>query len=243
MPSVAQHYKNHLAPVYMWMVGGADAAIARGQAEMEAVCPHPSKNRVALDLGAGFGMHAIPLANMGYSVVAIDSSEELLGALRSYAGGRSIKIINADLMRFGEHAEAPVALIVCLGDTLTHLPDRQSVERLFDDAAMALEEGGRFIITFRDYSTPLAGPARFIAVRSDEDRILTCFLEYDDETVTVHDLLHQRDGTGWRQRISAYKKLRLSTTWLVGALESRGFQVRHEAGLAGMTRIIAQRAA
>jgi len=73
MPSVTEHYENHLAPVYLWMAGGIDMAVRRGQAEVEAVCPRPLKWRLAVDLGAGFGMHAIPLANLGHSVLAIDS--------------------------------------------------------------------------------------------------------------------------------------------------------------------------
>jgi hypothetical protein len=241
MSSVTQHYENHLAPIYLWMAGGMDAAIARGQAEVEAACPRPSKNRVAFDLGAGFGMHAIPLANIGYSVLAIDSSEILLDLMRSQSGARSIRTIRDDLICFKRYVEAPVALIVCMGDTLTHLPERKSIETLFADVANALEKGGTFVTTFRDYSVALKGSDRFIPVRSDADRILTCFLEYEDEAVTVHDILSEREDSTWRQRVSAYRKLRLSTAWVVGTLVSNGFQVRHEAGLAGMTRVIAVR--
>jgi Methyltransferase domain len=243
MSSVTQHYENHLAPVYLWMAGGMDAAIERGRAEVEASCARPSKNRLAIDLGAGFGMHAIPLANIGYSVLAIDSSEILLGALRSQSGARSISVIRDDLISFKRHVEAPVALIVCMGDTLAHLPERKSVETLFDDVANTLERGGAFIATFRDYSVPLKGSDRFILVRSDADRILTCFLEYEEEAVIVHDILSEREGSTWRQRVSAYRKLRLSAAWVVGTLVSKGLHVRHEAGLAGMTRVIATRPA
>jgi hypothetical protein len=46
-------------------------------------------------------------------------------------------------------------------------------------------QGGLFAATFRDYvSAPLQGDARFILVRSDHERLLTCFLEYADTTVT-----------------------------------------------------------
>src|SRR5271156_672809 len=144
MSSVTQHYENHLAPIYLWMAGGMDAAIARGQAEVEAACPRLSKNCVAIDLGAGFGMHAIPLANIGYSVLAIDSSEILLDLMRSQSGARSIRTIRDDLICFKRYVEAPVALIVCMGDTLTHLPERKSIETLFADVANALETGGTF---------------------------------------------------------------------------------------------------
>jgi hypothetical protein len=241
MPSVTEHYENHLAPVYVWMVGGIDAAITRGQAEVDMVCPRPLEPQPAVDLGAGFGMHTIPLANIGYSVLAIDTSGTLLGTLASLIGNRSIKPVRDDLLSFKQHLDAPPALIVCLGDTLTHLPDRPSVLRLFDDVAASLANDGTFIVTFRDYSSALSGLMRFVPVRSDSDRILTCFLEYDDEAVTVHDILHERDGKEWRQHVSAYRKLRLSAEWMVDALEARRFQVKKEQGVAGMTRLISKR--
>jgi len=241
MPSVTEHYVNHLAPIYVWMAGGWESAITRGRAELDAACPRPCESHVAVDLGAGFGMHAIPLADIGYSVLAIDSSSTLLELMENHRGARPIVAINDDLLSFKMHLQAPVGLFVCMGDTLTHLPDRPSIEQLFSDVTNMLVRSGTFILTFRDYSTPLIGANRFISVRSDADRILTCFLEYEDQGVNVHDILHDWDGVEWRQRVSAYRKLRLSPEWVVRALESQGLQVRREQGIAGMVRLIATR--
>ncbi len=50
-------------------------------------------------------------------------------------------------------------------------------------------------MSFRDYAgAPLEGDARFILVRSDEQRVMTCFLDYADRSVAVHDLLHEKHG-------------------------------------------------
>ena len=186
-------------------------------------------------------MHAIPLADLGYDVLATDTSDTLLHTLDDHIGTRPIRTIRDDLRAFKRHLDAPAALILCMGDTLTHLPDRDSVRGLFNDIAHTLAEGGTFILTFRDYSTPLTGPARFIPVRSDADRILTCFLEYDEDAVIVHDVLYERDGEQWRQRVSAYRKLRLSPDAVIRALQDNGLHVTKENGPAGMTRLIAKR--
>ncbi len=77
-------------------------------------------------------------------------------------------------------------------------------------------------------------------MRADEHRILTCFLEYSDTTVRVHDVLHERVASNWQLRPSSYLKLRLSPEWVVNALAARGFSVRREAGLGGMVRVVAQ---
>jgi SAM-dependent methyltransferase len=241
MVNAEEHYARHLAPIYVWMAGGFDAAVARGEAEMAALLGAHASGATAVDLGAGFGMHAIPLARRGYSVLAVDSSLMLLELMKEHARTLSIRSVADDLLAFREHLDTPADLILCMGDTLTHLPDLDCVDGLFSSVTGALRPDGQFIASFRDYTIPLAGDGRFIPVRSDSDRILTCFLEYSGEHVTVNDLLHERQGQNWGMRISSYRKLRISPEWAAATLRSKGFVVRLEPGLAGMTRLIAKR--
>jgi len=239
--TVADHYEKHLGPIYTWMVGDVDAALSRSDAELDTL-PLPSRAAgTAVDLGAGFGLHSLPLARRGFRVVAIDSYEPLLQELVSRKGALPIRTVNADLLSFRAHIAEPVDVIVCMGDTLPHLPNHSCVGSLLGDVAASLSPGGLFVATFRDYvSTPLHGDGRFILVRSDGERILTCFLEYADTTVTVHDLLHQRDGGSWRLHVSSYPKLRLAPQWVVEQLGALGLSVRRDTASGGMIRITAR---
>jgi SAM-dependent methyltransferase len=239
MASVADHYRAHLAPVYAWMSGGFDAAIARGDTEIGAILPDLSKGSRAVDLGCGFGMHSIPLARRGCSVLALDSSSCLLEQLSVHAGALPVRAVEDDLLAFQRYLDRPADIILCMGDTLTHLPERDSVSQLFTRAAASLRPGGRFIATFRDYTHALVGSGRFIPVKSDADRILTCFLEYASDHVDVHDLLHERNGDAWQLRVSTYQKVRLNPQWVSASLRERGFSVSAEPGPAGMIRVIA----
>jgi len=239
MAAVTEHYATHLGPVYAWMAGGVEAAIARGAKEIETLGLLPRLTGQAVDLGAGFGMHSIPLARRGFSVLAIDSCGELLQTLRQETGDLPIRTVEGDLLAFGRHLDGLSEIVLCMGDTLTHLPDFATVNALFDSAARQLCAGGKLVLTFRDYSTPLRGEQRFIPVRSDAGRILTCVLEYEDQHVVVQDLLHEFDGTVWRQRVSSYRKLRIEPSMVVAALESLGFTVQRSAGVAGMICLVA----
>ena len=241
MPTVKEHYTNHLGPVYIWMVGGVEAAIKRGAAEIDAINVQAIEKGIAIDLGSGFGTHAIPLANRGFSVIAIDTCTELLDALQRSRGTLPIQTIEDDLLEFRSHLTTEAQIILCMGDTLTHLRDPESVQKLFSEASEVLKTGGRFILTFRDYSEALTGEQRFIPVRSDGRRILTCFLEYADSYVTVHDILHELDTSGWHLRVSSYRKLRFSPDWVCDVLDSSGFDVQREPGMGGMVRIVARR--
>jgi hypothetical protein len=115
------------------------------------------------------------------------------------------------------------AVVSCMGDTLLHLPSEDAVRDALHASRERLAPGGRFVASFRDLTQELVGADRFVDVRSDPDRILTCFLEYGPDRVTVHDLLHVREGVGWRLRKSAYDKLRLAPQWVERALHAAGF--------------------
>lgn len=242
MASVYDHYEKHLAPLYSWLAGGVEEAIGRGQGELAAVGLLGADGAgYALDLGAGFGMHAIPLARQGWKVLAIDSSALLLEELRAHPGGGSVTTVQDDLLGFPRHLSGRPDAILCMGDTLTHLPDRTAVRALFALASGHLPAGGRLVLSFRDYSKALEGPDRFILVKGDASRLFTCFLDYGDDAVRVHDILHERGEDGWRMRVSAYDKLRLGPEWVQRELGGCGLRVRVETGLSGLVRIVAVR--
>jgi SAM-dependent methyltransferase len=240
MKAVTDHYSKLLAPIYLWMAGGAAPALAQGAAELSALGIQSTRDVAATDLGAGFGMHAIPLSRLGYAVTAIDSSALLLEQLQQL-GGSGIRTVQTDLLDFQGYLETPQSLILCMGDTLTHLSSVDEVELLCSRVAAALAAGGRFVTTFRDYTRPAQAEARFIPVRSDADRIQTCFLEADGDRIFVHDIVHERQGDQWTMRVSRYPKLRLDPGHVVRLLAQNGLNVRREAGMRGMVRIVAAR--
>ena len=224
MPTVEEHYRAVLADVYSWMYGGWDAALARYTEffAVRNVAPRGSKR--AIDLGAGCGFQALPLARLGFDVTAIDLDPKLLAELEAHKAGEDIEIVCGDLRDFRRHAPSTVELVVCMVDTLLHLPSRDDVAQLARDVFAALEQHGTFIATFRDFSVETKELDRFIPVRSDDHTIFTCFLEFEPATVKVHDLVYRRIGGRWELAKSFYRKLRLPTDWVVTTLRAAGFR-------------------
>lgn len=242
MKSAAAHYDSHLGRVYAWMLGDLDAAAVRCRAELADMQLPQGSGATALDLGAGIGLHSVALARQGYTVSAIDGCQQLLDDLITRAAGLPVEAWRGDLLQFRSQAPGPFDVILCLGDTLTHLADAAAVEILLDAVTLSLKRGGVFATTFRDYvSRELTGDERFILVRRDEERVLTCFLEYGSDRVTVHDLLTERCEQQWTQTVSSYPKLRLAPDWVATKLEERGLDARRETAPGGMIRVIGRR--
>ena len=157
MVTVKEHYENHLAKYYSWMSGGFSKKLEDNRNFFKDHNLWPRRSRVAVDLGAGSGFQSIPLGELGYQVIAIDLSHQLLAELKENAKGLSIEIINDDLLNFSKYSPDKVELVVCMGDTLTHLNTHQNIRELFKSVYNALEIGGHVVLTFRDLTIELKG--------------------------------------------------------------------------------------
>jgi protein-L-isoaspartate O-methyltransferase len=241
MASVEQHYDRVLADVYSWMYGGWDAALERYREFFARHGVTPRGSRRAVDLGAGCGFQSIPLARLGFSVTAIDLDRKLLDELRRHSADAAIETVRDDLLGFRRHCRDGAELIVCMVDTLVHLESRVAVTHLVADVHAALEPGGTFIATFRDLTQEAEELDRFISVRSDEQTIFTCFLEYEPDTVKVHDLVYRRVDGQWQFHKSFYRKLRLSARWIDDALRAAGFAAVESSTERGLVTIVARK--
>lgn len=238
--TVKDHYDQHLADIYAWMCGDFEVACDIFLHFLTSQGIAPVQGGLAIDLGAAHGVQSVALARCGFKVLAVDQNLRLLDELRQRAEGLSIELLQEDIRHLERFAQAP-ELLLCCGDTLAHLCDQEEVTDFVGRMAQLLAPGGRLILSFRDYSTELRGPARFIPVRSDEDRILTCLLEYSDAFVQVTDLLHSRGADGWTQKASSYRKVRLSSAAVLDELGARGLTILLNRLVGGMTTLVAEK--
>lgn len=239
---VKAHYDNLLGSVYSWILGDFDIACKKNARLFDRLGMIPASSRVALDLGAGPGSQSIPLAERGFEVIAMDFCEELLEELRSHPVGRRVKTVLADITDFRRYVDDDPELILCMGDTLVHLPGRAAAEGLLVDMAHTVLPGGAVVISIRDYEAPgPTGADRFIPIRSADDQIFTCFLEYEDEVVQVHDILQRKVDGEWTLSVSGYQKLRLGMDWVVDVLARAGLTIERRLEDAGLLVLLARK--
>lgn len=237
---VKAHYDNHLAHFYAWMLGDMQERVMEMKQYFQELGISPTAGALTIDLGCGNGVQSLALADLGYRVRAVDFSQVLLDELRKYAKGKKIDVVEADVLDEEIYKNGPVELIVCMGDTLTHLDTEEDVDDLIRNSAAALDAGGKLLLSFREYSA-LAREAVFIPVRSDAERILTCILQYSDYYVLVHDLLYENKDGQWQQRVSSYRKLRLAPQRVKDMLCKSGLKVIRQDNVRGMIHLLAEK--
>lgn len=241
MAGVKEHYDKLLAPYYGWICGGSGLRFEQNRKFFQSHGIQPAQSGIAVDLGTGSGFQSIPLSQAGFEVIAIDVCHELLMELKSQAAGLAIATVEDDLRNFTEHIAGEVELIVCMGDTLTHLQSLAEVQALVEEGYRVLEDNGRLILEFRDLTAELINLDRFIPVRSDANRIFTCFLEYEEKHVKVHDLVYENTGNQWVMKKSYFRKLRIPPQWLSECLRKTGFAIEDSEINNGMLTIIAHK--
>ncbi len=239
--AVQDHYDTLLARNYVWMTGGWDRNIAHYQRFFSDHAIRPAGKGIALDLGAGCGFGSIALAGAGFRVFSVDLSQPMLDILKLAATNLPVITVHADILNFLAGCREEPELIACMGDTLTHLPDTGSVKRLVHLCSRTLQNGGTFIISFRDYSQEPAGSTAVIPVQRDPDRIFLCRLNYQDDLVRVTDILYSRTSGRWERISGTYHKLRISPHIISEIFTREGFQIRARKVQDGMVTLIGQK--
>lgn len=226
--SAQAHYDNHLAAFYAWMTGNFETK--QKEQEDYFVSKHiaPAGNGVALDLGAGHGLQTVSLAHLGFSVFAVDFNQHLLSELNARVKGLPVRTILANLTNTSQYS-TDAELIVCMGDTLTHLESVEQVTTLIGEWYRMLSPKGKLVLSFRDLTQALEHEERFVPVKAEDERIHTCFLEYFPGYVRVFDILMEKQQGQWIQKVSSYRKLRLGIEQVKMMLTAAGFTVQdHE---------------
>jgi SAM-dependent methyltransferase len=156
-----------------------------------------SRQHRALDLGAGTGRIAVPLAQQGFHITAVDASKAMLEKLTAKAAGLDIKSIQADFSEFTPPDRYD--LVYCVGQSFLQLQSQEQQRAALTVMTEALSLDGTLII---EALTP--DLKRF---RVGQDFLVNKILP-DSAVVTasLHEPLHQKvhsltirwDGNGAR---------------------------------------------
>lgn len=149
--------------------------------ERVAALARPRGGRV-LELGAGSGRLAIPLAGAGLQVWAVDASAAMVERLRAKPGGDRVHTVVDDMAELAAPGlGGPFDVVLCAFNTLFNLTDAAAQARCIARVAEVMAPGGRLVV---EAFVPPAGGERAAAVGAVEPR----HIGLDEVVLTVSRL-------------------------------------------------------
>ncbi len=102
-------------------------------------------NNILLDLACGTGSISQVMCDLGYDVIGVDNSDEMLGYAieKKYDGEYNIQYLCQDMRYFEMYGT--IGVTICALDSINHLSSVEDVEKVFERVALFAEPEGLFI--------------------------------------------------------------------------------------------------
>lgn len=164
---------------------------------------------IVLDLGCGTGSLSIRLSNVGYDMIGIDYSMDMLNIAREKSEGMDILYLEQDMREFELYGTVRAVLCVC--DSINYILEPEEVVGVFSLVDNYLDPNGLFIFDFNtDYKyREIIGDSIIAEDRDDmsfiwdnyydeESKIneyaLSIFVQEEDDLYRKYQELHYQRG-------------------------------------------------
>ncbi|MFI9581320.1 class I SAM-dependent methyltransferase [Streptomyces sp. NPDC052236] len=148
---------------------------------------HPDPGAGTCELGVGSGRIAIPLSGIIGKVTGVDSSPEMLDALRGDPKSALVTSVHADIRSWRSDETYGLVYIICA--TLSMITDPADQQAVIDRAAASLVPGGRLIVETHNKPAVLA--------LHEGQRRTTYFVPYPEPDTGLQTHSTLLDGELW----------------------------------------------
>lgn len=185
------------------------------------------KKGLCLDLGCGTGNMTLRLSDMGFDMIGVDASTEMLEVAREKAAGegKNILFLNQDMREFELYGT--VGLTVSTLDCINYVTDFDDLVEVFRHVNNYLDPGGIFIFDINSaYKLEhILGDNTYVS--DGEDIFYSWQNSYDEEekTCTFYLSFFERVGDMYRRFDEEHVERAYSVDEIKSALERAGLEL------------------
>ena len=187
-----------------------------------------TEGKILLDLACGTGSISEVMAELGYDVIGVDYSDEMLGIAieKKFDKGLSIQYLCQDMRKIDMFGTVDVT--ICALDSINHLSSLNDVRKVFEGVAFFSEIGGLFIF---DVNTPykhreILADNTFTYETDNVYCIWENTLDATTDEVKMHLEFFEREENGMYSRSSDdFSEKAYSEDELEKLLEECGFEI------------------
>jgi len=187
---------------------------------------------ILLDLACGTGSLALEMAGLGYDVIGVDASENMLSqAVKKNTSG------SPGVLYLCQRAEeldlyGTVDITVCMLDSLNHLSNDAKLVKVFSRVALFSNPGALFIFdvnTLRKHRE-LLGDNAFVFDKDDVYCVWQNSFNEDDCSVEIALDFFVRSGKQYTRATECFTEVYFSDEQIMVALEKAGFELLNRYG-------------
>lgn len=189
---------------------------------------HGGKKGILLDLACGTGSLSEEMSRLGYDVIGVDGSEDMLNAAieKKLESGLNIQYLCQDMTRLDMFGTIDVTL--CALDSLNHLPNIEALGKTVQRVSLFCEPSGLFIF---DVNTPykhknILGNNTFVYDLEEVYCVWQNTFSKEDNRVemSLDFFERQRDGS-YKRYEDSFSEIAFEESVLDGILEKNGFEI------------------
>lgn len=196
----------------------------------ELVCRFGGRREILLDLGCGTGSLSESMSRLGYDVIGVDSSEEMLNTAlnKKYDSGLNIQYLLQDMRKLDMFGTIDVTVSAL--DCFNHLDSLDDIKKAFERVSLFAFPDGLFIF---DMNTPykhemVLSNNAYIYERDEVYCVWQNFFEKENNTVTINlDFFIEEDGMYHRESESFCERA-YNSNEIKRLLEETGFELLGE---------------
>ncbi|MBR9978400.1 MAG: methyltransferase domain-containing protein [Bacteroidetes bacterium] len=183
-----------------------------------------------VDMGCGTGVHAIALAQLGLAVTAVDISGGMLEKARRHAADASVSLrfLHGDFLT--PIGETPADLLLCLGNSLPHLPSLTALTDILKHWRTLLTNEGHVVIQLLNYKRIIREGKRIVNIRRDGDRLLVRFYDFMEQQLRFNILAIQEENGAFTHELRSTLLTAFTEQNIIEAAFEAGFGSVHSYG-------------